>query len=309
MKYAIIGCGAVGIYYGGRLAEAGNEVHFLFNSDYDFVKQNGLNIKSVNGDFVLSDINAYKDSSPMPNCDVNIVCLKTTNNNLLNNILPPILHKNSIVILIQNGLNLEQELTQSFPNIGIIGGMAFICSNKIGKGAINHLDYGKLTLGVFQNVSEDIFSEICSDFENAGVPIEKSDNLLHSRWKKLVWNIPYNGMTVVLNSSTDALMNNPSSRQLIYDLMLEVIEAANYCGANIEKEFADQMMVYTDNMRPYNPSMKLDFDFARPLEIRAIYSNPIKSAKENGFIMKKTQVIEQQLSFINQKNLEKRGNL
>lgn len=309
MKYAIIGCGAVGIYYGGRLAEAGNEVHFLFNSDYDFVKQNGLNIKSVNGDFVLTDINAYKDSSQMPKCDVIIVCLKTTNNNLLNNILPPILHKNSIVILIQNGLNLEQELTQSFPNIGIIGGMAFICSNKIGKGAINHLDYGKLTLGVFQNVSEDIFSEICSDFENAGVPIEKSDNLLHSRWKKLVWNIPYNGMTVVLNSSTDALMNNPSSRQLIYDLMLEVIEAANYCGANIEKEFADQMMVYTDNMRPYNPSMKLDFDFARPLEIRAIYSNPIKSAKENGFIMKKTQVIEQQLSFINQKNLEKRGNI
>ena len=61
MKYAIIGCGAVGIYYGGRLAEAGNEVHFLFNSDYDFVKQNGLNIKSVNGDFVLTDINAYKD--------------------------------------------------------------------------------------------------------------------------------------------------------------------------------------------------------------------------------------------------------
>ncbi len=306
MKYAIVGCGAVGIYYGGRLAEAGNEVHFLFNSDYDFVQQNGLNIKSINGDFVLTNVNAYKDPTQMPKCDVILVCLKTTNNYLLNSILPHIIEKNSTVVLIQNGLNLEQELSKSFPTIGIIGGMAFICSNKVGKGAINHLDYGKLTLGVFQNVDYTTFSKICSDFEASGVPIEKSDNLLHSRWKKLVWNIPYNGMTVVLNTTTDALMKNPKSRQLIYDLMLEVIDAANFCGANIDKEFADQMMVYTDNMKPYNPSMKLDFDYMRPLEIKAIYSNPIESAKENGFTMKKTQVLEQQLSFINQKNLEKK---
>ena len=306
MKYAIVGCGAVGIYYGGRLAEAGNEVHFLFNSDYDFVRENGLNIKSINGDFILTNVNAYKDPAQMPKCDVILVCLKTTNNYLLNSILPHIIEKNSTVVLIQNGLNMEQELSKSFPTIGIIGGMAFICSNKVGKGAINHLDYGKLTLGVFQNVDDTTFSKICFDFESSGVPIEKSDNLLHSRWKKLVWNIPYNGMTVILNTTTDALMKNPKSRQLIYDLMLEVIDAANFCGANIDKEFADQMMVYTDNMRPYNPSMKLDFNYTRPLEIEAIYSNPIKSAKENGFVMKKTQVLEQQLSFINQKNLEKK---
>jgi 2-dehydropantoate 2-reductase len=150
LKYAVIGTGALGGLYGGMLAKAGNEVHFLFHSDYDYVRTNGLKIDTVLGDFHLDTINAYRSTAEMPACDVVLVCLKTTNNGLLKEILPPLLHKDTCVVLVQNGLGIEAALAADFPDLSIAGGLAFICSNKIGDGHIAHLDYGKITIGSYQ---------------------------------------------------------------------------------------------------------------------------------------------------------------
>ena len=100
VSYAIIGTGAIGGYYGGRLANSGKEVHFLFHSDYDYVMNNGLRVDSTNGDFFLPKVNAYNDTKNMPKCDVALVCMKTINNHILKNILPSILHDKSLIILI-----------------------------------------------------------------------------------------------------------------------------------------------------------------------------------------------------------------
>ncbi|WP_291102929.1 MULTISPECIES: 2-dehydropantoate 2-reductase N-terminal domain-containing protein [unclassified Dysgonomonas] len=115
LKYAVIGTGAIGGYYGGSLAHSGNEVHFLLHSDYDYVKKHGLKVDSINGNFHLSDVPAYSNTKDMPACDVVLVALKSTNNNLLEELLPPLLHQDTIVILIQNGLGLEADLQETFP--------------------------------------------------------------------------------------------------------------------------------------------------------------------------------------------------
>jgi len=298
LRYAVIGTGALGGFYGGMLAHAGNEVHFLFHSDYDYVRENGLKVDSVTGDFHLNKINAYNSTAQMPPCDVVFVCLKTNNNKMLAQILPPLLHEKTCVILIQNGLHIESNLAVDFPNLSIAGGMAFICSNKIGKGHIAHLDYGKLTVGSYQGENEALLKQVCRDLEAANVPAAYSDNLEESRWKKLVWNIPYNGMCVVLNTTTERLMQNKETYDLIHDLMLEVIGAANACGVRIEEGFAKDMLDSTLRMKPYAPSMKLDYDFKRPLEIGAIYSEPLSAARKVGFEMPKVAMLEQQLHFI-----------
>ena len=106
MKYAIIGTGAIGGYYGGKLAKAGNEVHFLLHTDYEYVKENGLQVDSCDGSFHLDQVNAYQTTADIPPCDVILVCLKSTNEHLLRNLLPPMLHENTVVVLIQNGIGL-----------------------------------------------------------------------------------------------------------------------------------------------------------------------------------------------------------
>ena len=150
LKYAVIGTGAIGGFYGGKLAKAGNEVHFLFRSDFEQVKKNGLQIHSVDGDFLVKPVLAYHSTDDMPVCDVILVGLKTTANHQLASLLKPILHENSLVVLIQNGLGVEEKLAEELPHTNIAGGLAFICSQKNSPGVISHLDLGRINLGLYR---------------------------------------------------------------------------------------------------------------------------------------------------------------
>ena len=302
LQYTVVGTGALGGFYGGKLAQAGKQVDFLFNSDYEHVKQQGLRVDSVAGDFVINPVSAYNSSNAMTKADVVLVCLKTTNNGLLKSLLEPLLHENSIVILIQNGLGIEDELKQTMSDIQIAGGLAFICSNKIGPGHIHHLDLGKLILGSYNLRDLSVLEHVDQDFKQAGVPCQIAEDLYFARWQKLVWNVPFNGLTVVLNSTTDRIMGVESSRNLAHEMMCEVIDAANACGVSLKREFADRMIDMTAKMTPYVPSMKLDFDFKRPMEIDAIYSQPLEHAQKKGFRMEKVEVLEKQLRFYNSIN-------
>ncbi len=298
LRYAIIGTGALGGYYGGKLAHAGKDVHFLFHSDYKYVVKHGLRVDSVDGNMYLPTVNVYRNASEMPPCDVVLVCLKTTSNHELDTILPPLLTQGTCVILIQNGLSMEDELAIKFPSIHLGGGLGFICSSKVGPGHIVHTDYGKLTLAPYTLDAAIRVGSIAEDMKEAGIETVYTDDLVMARWRKLVWNIPFNGLCVALNTSTDKLMENPSTYALLKDLMLEVINAASACGKPINREFAQEMLDSTKVMRPYAPSMKLDYDNQRPLEIKAIYSNPLKAAIKANSNMPKVRMLEQQLQFI-----------
>lgn len=300
LKYAVIGTGAIGGYYGGRLADSGQEVHFLLHSDYEYVKENGLQVDSVNGDFHLSSVFTYRRTDDMPKCDIVLVALKSTNNGLLKNLLPPLLHKDTVVILIQNGLGLEADLQKDFPDLNIAGGLAFICSSKIGAGHIGHFDEGRLNIGSYSCSDITILKQVCTDLIKAGVEAKLLD-LEKARWMKLVWNIPYNGMTVVMNATTKQLMDNLSMVDLLREIMVEVVQAANQVGDNkfsIPESYVDTILDMTRHMIPYSPSMKLDYDFHRPLEIEYIYTRPLAEATKHGYNMTRIAMLEKQLQFI-----------
>ena len=296
MTYSVIGMGAIGGYYGGRLANAGLEVNFLSHSDYAYVVEHGLRVDSCDGDFYLPHINAYHTPADMPKTDVVVVGLKTVNNHLLPELLSPIIKEDTVVVLIQNGIGLEADLQAVFPKLHIVAGLAFICSSKTKPGHVNHQRYGSINLGNY-SCPQERFDQLLGDFRQAGiqaaeVPYEEA------RWKKAVWNMPFNGMTVALDTSTDKLLANPATRQLIYDQMMEVIGAANALGIDtITSDFADQMIQMTDEMVPYSPSMKLDYDFHRPMEIYYLYSRPIEEARKAGFAMPKLAMLEALLKF------------
>ena len=298
MTYGIIGMGAIGGYYGGRLAYSGVDVHFLSHSDYQFVKERGLQVDSCDGSFHLERINAYQNPEDMPKCDVVIVGLKTTNNHLLPQLLPPLLHEHTVVVLIQNGIGVEADVQQMFPGTDLIAGLAFICSAKTEPGRVNHQCYGSINLGNYSCKDQALFDEVLNTFTRAGVPTA-SVPYEEARWKKAVWNMPFNGMTVALNTQTDLLLKNSATRQLIRDQMTEVVGAARHLGvAGLDESFIDKMIDMTDHMTPYSPSMKLDFDFHRPMEIHYLYTRPIEIAREAGFHMPKLEMLEAELKFM-----------
>lgn len=298
MRYGIIGVGAIGGYYGSKLAYSGQEVHFLSHSDYEFVKEHGMQVDSCNGSFHLDQVNVYQNAVDMPKCDVVIVGLKTTNNHLLPELLPPLFHEHTAVVLIQNGIGVEADVQKMFPNVQLIAGLAFICSAKTEPGRVNHQCYGSINLANYSCKDESLFNSILKDFTDAdiqaaSVPYEEA------RWKKAVWNMPFNGMTVALNTRTDLLLKNPATRQLIRDLMMEVVGASRALGiSGVDEAFVEKMIQMTDEMTPYSPSMKLDFDFHRPMEIYYLYTRPIEIARAAGFRMAKLEMLEAELRFL-----------
>jgi 2-dehydropantoate 2-reductase len=302
MRYGIIGSGAIGGYYGGKLVRAGQEVHFLFRSDYDYVKKNGLQIDSCDGSFHLDSVNAYNDTADMPQCDVVLVCLKSVNNNKLKAMLPSLLHERTLVILIQNGIGVEADVQQMFPEVQLSAGLAFICSAKTEPGRVNHQCYGSINLANYSCRDESLFGAVVAEFREAG--IETGQVEYHeARWKKAVWNMPFNGMTVALHAQTDELLKHPDTRKLIREQMMEVVGAAQHLGVrNLDEQFVEKMIRMTDEMTPYSPSMRLDYDFHRRMEIYYLYTRPIEIAREAGFQMPKLEMLEAELKFL-EKNL------
>lgn len=298
MRYGVIGMGAIGGFYGAKLAHAGKEVHFLSHSDYQYVKERGLQVDSCDGSFHLPQINAYGAASDMPKCDVVLIGLKTVNNHLLPELLPPLLKEDTLVVLIQNGIGVEEDVQKIFPEVQLAAGLAFICSAKTEPGRVNHQCYGYINIGNYSCKQQEKIDEVVDDFRKAGVDANEVE-YLEARWKKAVWNMPFNGMTVALNTQMDILLQHPSTLQLIKDQMMEVIEAAQACGVkNIDETFAEKMIYNTVHMTPYSPSMKLDFEFRRPMEIDYLYTRPIEKAREAGYHMKKLEMLEAELRFL-----------
>ena len=169
MRYGIIGTGAIGGYYGAKLARAGQEVHFLLRSDYEYVKQHGLQVDSCDGSFHLADVNAYLHTEDMPPCDVVLVCLKSVNNDKLQSLLPPLLHDRTLVVLIQNGIGVEEDVQKMFPDVQLAAGLAFICSAKTEPGLVNHQCYGSINLANYSCRDEALMQTVVDEFRQAGI--------------------------------------------------------------------------------------------------------------------------------------------
>lgn len=306
-SYAILGTGALGGYYGACLQQAGLDVHFLLHSDYEYVCKHGLVVESPDGDFTLPKVNAYRNIAQMPRCDVVAIALKTTQNHLLPQLLPQVIKDDGVVLVLQNGLGIDVQVAQIVGSHRVIGGLCFICSNKVEPGHIRHLNYKEIILGEYTpnyhpgGITQRM-QQIALDFESAGIPIKLAHDLLQARWQKLVWNIPYNGLSVVLDASTDELMADEYTRALVEQLMREVIAGAAACDRYIPDSFIAKMLDYTTNMQPYRTSMKIDYDQCRPLEVEAIFGNPLRMALCAGADLPRIATLSQQLKFLDAKN-------
>ncbi|MFN9348102.1 MAG: putative 2-dehydropantoate 2-reductase [Planctomycetota bacterium] len=305
LRYCVLGTGALGGFYGGLMAKRGLDIHFLLHSDFEHVVKHGLRVDSKLGDFVLPKINAYAKPQDMPKCDVAIIGLKSTQNHLLEDLLKPILRDDSIVLVLQNGLNVEQTARGIVGPSRVAGGCCFLCSNKVGPGHIKHLDYGRIVFGAYRGIdgsdpgpSPQMLQAVLQDMVASGIEAYLTEDLPTTKWKKLMWNIPFNGLSVLLNASTDAIMNDPDSRLLARRISEEVRQIALAAGSSIEPGYVDWVIDHTDDMVPYDSSMRLDYLNGRAIEVEAIYGNALQEAQRCGFAAPIVMTMYQQLKFM-----------
>jgi 2-dehydropantoate 2-reductase len=277
---AVIGAGAVGGYYGSRLAQHGHNVHLLTRADCNHIRRNGINIHSHDGDFSLTpdQIHAYDDPRQMPKADLILITLKTTANDYLHDLVAPILKPDTIILTLQNGLGNEELLADLFGRERILGGMAFVCINRPGPGEILHTDHGVIRLGEPFNITSDRAKKIAGIFSASNVKCEVLDDLAFGRWDKLIWNVPFNGLGAALDLTTDQIISSPHGLALARRLMQEVIETAKSIGISFNLTVIEAKIRHTQTMGPYKTSMQIDRQMRRPMEIEAIIGKPLELA-------------------------------
>jgi 2-dehydropantoate 2-reductase len=143
MKIAVVGCGALGSYYGAKLCKDGHEVHFLLRSDYETVLREGVQIKSVDGDFHVRPQCARRPEEIGP-VELVVIGLKTTANSEFSNLIKHLVDSKTLILTLQNGLGNEEQLSSLFGPQNILGGLCFVCLNRLAQGQIHHLGQGAI---------------------------------------------------------------------------------------------------------------------------------------------------------------------
>lgn len=294
MKIAIVGAGALGLYYGALLQRAGENVFYLLRRDYEAIMKNGLFVESVDGDFHLPAVQGCRDSSEIGNVDLVLIGLKTFSNSFMNDLVRPLVGPETILLTLQNGLGNEETLAEDFPADRIMGGVAFLCANRGAPGTVRHLGQGAIRVGEFAGGKTGHGEIIARTFRQAGISCEYVDDLRKARWEKLVWNIPFNGLCALTGKTVTEILDHSPSRQRTIDLMHEVSAAANAqpLESPIEAEsFIARMITASETMTGYRPSMMLDRLEGRPLELDSIYTRPLALAAASSIDMPKTEML------------------
>lgn len=281
---AVIGTGAVGGYYGGRLAENGVDVRFLMRSDYEVVKQRGLEVRSCDGNFHLpaDGVKAFREAREVGRADLVIVTLKTTSEGSYRELIEPVVGEGTVILSIQNGLGTDEKLAGLFGSDGgsrVIGGLAFVCINRVAPGVIDHTSHGLVRIGEFGGGRSPRTEQIAKLFVRCGIRCEVLESLKKGRWEKLIWNIPFNGLGAVMDLTTDRLIGSAEGRKLVGELMGEVMAAGRADGVTFDlstEEMIARQIRATEGMGAYRSSMQIDRQEGRPLEVEAILGEPLR---------------------------------
>jgi 2-dehydropantoate 2-reductase len=320
MKVAVVGCGAVGSFYGARLCRAGEEVHFLLRSDFDVVRRAGVSIKSPQGDFNVRPKCAQHPKQIGP-ADLVIIALKATANDRFPELIPPLVGPNTAVLTLQNGLGNEEQLARIIPVEQIMGGLCFVCLNRVAPGIVQHIDHGTVVVGEFNRWPEPRTHDIASMFRNAGVPCKVTVNLKQAHWEKLTWNIPFNGLGVASAAGKQALFSGSlapeaplgpclTTNQLLADcdwenlvreLIREVIQAGRALGLDLKNDLEQTQIKRTLTMGPYKPSTLIDFERGQPLEMQSLFLEPLRQARAVGIEAPRLSALCNVLSSLDQR--------
>ena len=287
-RIAIVGAGAIGTFYGAQLALAGAEVDFFVRSGLAEIRARGITLREGSALQTLPAARTavYATTEEIGPVDIAIITLKNTANDRLAALLPPLLGPQTIILTLQNGLGADELLASLFGRERVVGGLAFIAAVREAPGEIRIYTPGYVTLGEFKGPAGKRVRQLVELFRRAGVKCNALDDLAEARWRKLVWNVPYNGLTIAAGGiTTDRILASPEWKREVRALIDEVVRAAAKFGYVITADFITEQFAHTRRMGAYQPSSLVDYLAGRAVEVEAIWGEPLRRAQAAGVAM------------------------
>jgi len=283
-RILIVGAGAIGSFYGAILKKAGCSVSTVLRSGYETVRAQGIRITSPLGDLSYEPDHVYRDGDlPEESPDFLILCVKVLPGVDRVALVAPWMGEKTCLVLIENGLDIERELAHAYSDNPLISCLAFIAASRTESGVVEHKAYGKLVMGRYPEGVDENCRVLSQLFIEGGIRIDLTERVVGERWRKCLWNTPFNPLSVIANGAdTLTILDTEGGEDLIRAMMREVMVVAAAEGYPMDEALIDQNIEGTRKMPAYKNSMALDYLNGRPIEREAVLGNVVALAKRRG---------------------------
>jgi len=290
-RWALVGPGAVGLYYGGRIAQAGYPLGLLARSDFTALEAHGIRIAMVDPttNKTVESIQApleYVANEPasMQPTDCVIIAAKSTVNEQLVEPLKSIVEPGHTVLLcLQNGMGNAEFFAKHFPENPILVGLCFVCVNRTAPGRVENYHPGRVEIGSLGDRWPEAAQGVVDIFNHSSVVSTHAEKLDAALWRKLCWNVPFNGLSIAAGGlTTDKILADPLLVDRARVLMEEVRTAAALAGHRISDKFIEGQFTVTEKMGAYKPSSLIDYLAEKPVELESIWGEPLRRGRALG---------------------------
>jgi 2-dehydropantoate 2-reductase len=254
-------------------------------SDYDAVAQQGYSIRSaLLGDHVFRPDAVYRDTSDVAQPpDYLLLTVKVLPGVDRAALIKAAIGQRTVIVLIENGVDIEADVAQAFPQNELLSCLAFIGVSRLGNGEIHHQTLGSLTMGRYPAGPTPAGEQLAALFESVKIGCRLVPELATARWQKAVWNAVFNPFSTLGGVlDTQQMLADPESERFIRQAMTEICEIARTLGAPQSPKLIEQNIQGTKAMPAYKTSMALDYEHGRPLELEAILGNVVRAGRNAG---------------------------
>lgn len=270
MRIMVFGAGGVGGYFGGRLAQAGEDIIFIARGEHlKVIQSNGLRVESICGDFTVGPVQATQDPGSVGIVEVVLVAVKAWQVGEAAEAMRPVVGSNTIIVPLQNGVDAPRELAAVLGERPVLGGLCRIASSLAAPGQIWHtaiqpqVIFGELGSGSSQRAEP-----LRAAFEGAGVAAEISSDIQAAMWAKFLFITALSGVCAVTRVPVGAVRSLPEARTMLEEAMLEIEAVAHAYQIALPVDIVPRTMAFIDGLPgDTTPSMQRDILDGRPSEL------------------------------------------
>lgn len=270
MRIAIMGAGGVGGYFGGRLAAAGQDVHFIARGGHlDALRSQGLAVKSALGSLHLEQVHATSDPSSIGPVDVVLFGVKLWDTEAAAAAIRPLLRDGTAVISLQNGVVKDEILRKVIGADHVVGGVCYIEASIAAPGTIEHGGkMQRLVVGEYGGVETLRVARFLECCRQAGIDAESSADVSRTIWEKFVFLVGLSGSTAGTREAIGVVRSDPDARQLLQDLMEEAAAVGRAEGVKLDPGYVQGRLAFCDQIpATMTSSMHRDLERGNRLEV------------------------------------------
>jgi 2-dehydropantoate 2-reductase len=280
MRIGVVGAGGVGGYYGGRLAQAGNEVGFVARGEHlAAIREQGLRVRAHDGEFTVR-VEASADPAEIGACYAVLFCVKSYDTQEAADLLPPLVKPTTAVLSLQNGIDNEEKIAERIGPGHVLGGVSFILTHVAEPGVIEQTgNVQRIVFGELDGARSERAKALLAALQRAGVDTELSGDIRTVLWDKYAYLCALAGLTAATRLPIDELLRVRETRDLFRQMMREVVEVARAEGIPLTDDLVDQKTAFSEQLAPGSfSSLHHDLTTGRRLELDALHGELTRRA-------------------------------